>query len=104
MEMGRKLKSEIEMGAMLIMIMTVIVFGYIATRAALARIYARREISTVVVDCERVEGAEYYEVVVQEQNGEEWAYYADDPKGIGTEVVIGMNGNNEITEAYEGEN
>lgn len=52
--------------------------------------------TTIVVDC--VPTYEYYEVVVENAHGEQWAYFDDEYKEIGTVLNASFNGN-EIVDA-----
>jgi len=101
MEKGLKQKSDLELITTMILVGIVVVFGYVAVRFALARIQERREMNVVVVSCEPT--YEYYTVTVETDAGEQWAYFDDEYKGIGTELIVGMNGKDEITEV-KGEN
>lgn len=52
-------------------------------------------VETVVVDCTKVSGAEYYEVVVEDAEGNQWAYYSDHYTEAGL-VSCKFNDNGEI--------
>lgn len=52
--------------------------------------------TTIVVDC--VPTYEYYEVVVEDAHGEQWAYFDDEYMEIGTEINVAWDGDS-ITEA-----
>lgn len=55
---------------------------------------------TTVIDCRYVDNTNYYEVTVQTDNGEQYAYYDDDYREIGD--VLGVQFENDtITDVKE---
>ena len=53
---------------------------------------------TCVVSCTK-ESEDIYEVVVQDHEGNEWAYYDDMPRENGAIIVCSFNERNEIIDA-----
>lgn len=96
MEMEKKAKEVIYLINTVCIMLIVLIIAYAITHIILEQLFTNRNTVMTVVDCERSEGNEYYTVTVEDTNGNQWAYYDDEYKGIGTELVIGMNGNDEI--------
>ena len=76
-----------------------VVITYLATREILFTTCTTQP--TTVVDCVRETGNEYYTVIVEDAHGEQWAYYDDEYKEIGTTLKCSFNGN-EIVDAKGG--
>ena len=69
-----------------------IIVLYAMARTALGYINSKR--ITKVVDCEAVNGTEYYEITVELSNGERYAYFDDEYKEIGTVIVASFDSDN----------
>lgn len=48
---------------------------------------------TTVVDCTMENGNQYYTVTVEDVHGEQWAYYDDEYREVGTILNTSFNGN-----------
>ena len=65
--------------------------------------FSTKEIETTVVSCDYVATENVYEVTVEDNKGNEWAYYDDSAKANGEEIICVFNKANEIVDA-KGEN
>ena len=84
MEIG-KAKSILKEIRMVLGLVVLIMVAYAMVRVVFIHIGSKH--ITKVVDCEAVDGTEYYEVVVELSNGERYAYFDDEYKDVGTVIV-----------------
>lgn len=61
---------------------------------------SKTQTETVVIDCKMENGNHYYTVTVEDANGNQWAYYDDEYRENGTEIMCTFNGH-EIVDARE---
>lgn len=76
---------------MAIFLLIVFVFMLLAAREIISHTYVPQP--TTVVDCIRETGNEYYTVTVEDSKGEQWVYFDDEYKEIGTVLNASFNGN-----------
>lgn len=74
-----------------IFLLIVLIFTLLAVREIVSHTYVPQP--TTVVDCVMETGNEYYTVTVEDSKGEQWAYYDDEYKEIGSVLNVQFNGN-----------
>ena len=82
--MKRESKTEILNGIYAIIALVIIIGFYVWIRFFAT--FPQREVT--VVDCELVNGTNYYEVTVMDKDGELWSYYSDQYTEIGVISVL----------------
>lgn len=90
----RKIKDMLYTVQMVCVALVLAILAYVIVRLTLATIFETRTLTTVI-GCEPVVGMEYYEITVETENGDTYAYYGD-YKEIGDTINITFNGNSII--------
>lgn len=87
-------------------IYTLVLAVYIVIMYMVARLVLQKMFGTPtevkVVDCHPC--YEYYEVIVEDAKGEQWAYYDDEYMEIGTEINATFDGEAIVEAEAKGEN
>lgn len=87
--MTKKKKREIE-NAISAAIFLAMMIGFYVWLRFFATFPARE---CTVINCEPVKGTEYYEVTVEDADGEQWAYYDNDAKEVGSTLNVVIKNN-----------
>lgn len=79
-----------------VLVAWLIIIGVYATVRVVAKeILTAKDMSMsmTVVNCEKETGNHYYTVTVEDADGEQWAYYDDDAKEVGSTLNVVMKNN-----------
>lgn len=90
----RKIKDVLHTVQMVCVALVLSILAYVVVRLTLATIFETRTLTTVI-GCEPVVGMEYYEITVETENGDIYAYYGD-YKEIGDTINTTFNGDSII--------
>lgn len=77
-----------------VLVAWLIIIGVYATVRVVAKeILTAKDMTMTVIDCEKETGNHYYTVTVEDADGEQWAYYDNDAKEVGSTLNVVMKNN-----------